>query len=329
MPITESQRQKRRNYVGSSDAAAILGLSPFKRTAADIYWSKVTPPPKDEPPDYMTTGNYLEDTLLRWFADRTGNKIIRNQFRVAKKGRGEGVFGANMDALIEGKREGVECKYANAERAKEYGDEGTDQVPLDVIIQVQHQMYCVGLDKVWVPVALAGYSLNMKLYCVPRDDILIEAIVNKCMDWWEQYVVTKTPPQGAETPPIDFLNTIERAPGAVIQLMEDAVTLAEDFETAKAQEKRWAATVSALRTKIIQGLGDCEIGMLPDGRTVEYKLTSTTRFDQTGFKMDHPDLALQYTKESKYRKLYVKKAKKKGAAKHGKKTEQQATGTAA
>ena len=39
MPITEKQRLARMKKLGSSDAPAILGVSPWK-TATDVYWEK-------------------------------------------------------------------------------------------------------------------------------------------------------------------------------------------------------------------------------------------------------------------------------------------------
>jgi putative phage-type endonuclease len=310
MPITIKQRQKRPAYLGSSDLAVILGVSPYKMTPGDIYWSKKTPV-ESEPTEAMSVGNYLEDALLRCFCDETGNKIIRNQFRVAFAGRGTGVFGANCDAIVQDKPEIVEGKYANAEYAQQYGEPGSDQVPVHVVVQVQHQMYCTGAVRAWVAAALAGFALTIRLYCVHRDEALITSIVNKGMDWWEKHIVAGVPPEGAETPPIDFLSAIERKPGSVIDLSTEAQAIAEEFENAKALQKEWDDKATVLRTKLIQELGQAEIGRFADGRTLEFQARTTTRFDKTMFTADHPDIAAQYTKESAYRALIIKKARTK------------------
>jgi|GEM_PF-1814683 len=329
MGITEKQRQRRTSYLGSSDAAVILGASLYKTKPTDIYWSKVTPlPAEDGVPKYMMVGNYIEDALLRFFEDATNSKIVRNQFRVAKDGRGKGVFAANCDAITEDTNEIVEAKYVNAENAKLYGIEHTNEVPPQVIIQVQHQMYCTGAEKAWVVAALAGYSLDMKMYCVQRDEELIELIVNQCMDWWDKYVKTKTPPPGGETPPIAFLEAIERESQSVVQLDKNIIMLAEEFEEAKIEEKKWKDAVAELRTKLIQSLGKNEIGQLPDGRTVEYLPRTSKRFSVTAFRADYPDLAEQYSQKSTYRTLYIKKAKK-GTKQNGEESKKAGATTAA
>jgi predicted phage-related endonuclease len=299
--------------------AVILNVSPYKITPGDIYWSKKTPT-ESEPTEAMSVGNYLEEALLRFFCDETGNKITRNQFRVAFSGRGQGVFAANCDAIVQDKPEIVEAKYANAEYAQQYGEVGSDQVPVHVVVQVQQQMYCTGAVRAWVVAALAGFGLTMRLYCVHRDEQLITTIIEKGMDWWVKHVVAGVPPEGAETPPIDFLSSIERQPGSVIELTAEAQAVAEEFEKAKAEEKEWSEKVTALRTKLIQNLGEAEIGRFTDGRTLEFQSRTTTRFDKTMLTADHPELAAQYTKETGYRALIIKKAKTKGVVTNGKET---------
>jgi len=322
MPITKKQRQKRPAYLGSSDLAVILRVSPYKATAGDIYWSKKAPAGEPEHPDFMAVGNYLEDALLQYFRDETGNKIVRNQFRVAFTGRGKGVFAANCDAIVQDKPEIVEAKYANAENAKEYGEQGSDQVPVHVVVQVHHQMYCTGAERAWVVTGLAGFAFTMRIYCVHRSESLIKTIVGKGMDWWEKHVVAGVPPEGAETPPIDFLSHIERKPGSVIDLTADVQVVAEEFEKAKDLEKEWDNKATGLRTKLLQSLGKAEVGRFPDGRTLEFQARTTSRFDKRMFTADHPDLAAQYTEESGYRTLIIKKAKIQGVATDGKETTQ-------
>ncbi|MCJ7777783.1 MAG: YqaJ viral recombinase family protein, partial [Sedimentisphaerales bacterium] len=169
MPITEAQRQTRRKYLGSSDTPIIMNLSPFKKTERDIYWSKVVDLPEDDAPDYMQVGNWLEGPIIEWAAGELGVQVNRvpEQLSFVSK---DGLFAANHDALIVGKDEGIEGKYANGEMAKSYGDPFTDQVPDHVIIQTQHQMYVSELSKVYVALAVPSYyAVDRRLYIVKRD----------------------------------------------------------------------------------------------------------------------------------------------------------------
>ena len=186
MPITQAQRLERQQYLGSSDLPIILGISPYSKTANDIYWSKMAPVPEDKGPEYLSTGNYMEGVLIRYAADELGQEIITDPDRlhfVATEGPAKGLFAANLDGLLADGSAAIECKYCNAEYAEGYGQEGSDEVPDHVLVQVQHQMYCAKLNVVWVAVAMAGYSLTMKLYRVQRDEELIRTIVNFGVKW--------------------------------------------------------------------------------------------------------------------------------------------------
>src|SRR4030043_429415 len=128
---------------------------------------------------------------------------VRALIAVALAHRGIGVLG--LHAL---RPEGMEAKYANAAMGQGYGDEGTDAIPDHVVIQAQCQMLSARLQRIWVPAAIAGFALSFKLYCVPRDDGVINAVVEQGLAWWERHVIARVPPDVDEPPPIELLKRI-------------------------------------------------------------------------------------------------------------------------
>jgi len=313
MGITATQLKNRRKYLGSSDTPIILGLSPFKVTPTDIYWSKVADTAEDEA-EHLTMGNYQEEALLRYASDQLGYDIVRNQFRVAHAGDGAGLFASNHDALVRDHPEGIEAKYANAGMGADYGEEGTDQVPAHVTVQCQHQMYTSDLQRVWVPVALAGFALQYKLFCVGRDEELIGMIVDQGIGWWRQHVEKHLPPDGNDVPPETVLKAIYREPLSVVQLDDEALKLVGRFEQAKADAKAADEVKKNLYREVIHLLGDAEGGRLPDGGLITFKeQNSAPSTDTTRLKAEHPDLAAQYIRQGRHRTLRILKARKKGA----------------
>jgi len=304
MPITQEMRRHRQRYLGSSDMPVILGVSPYKRTAADIYWSKVGDLPEEPEQDFLTTGNVLEGALLDWAGRELSCEVASEfcgegcLFHVANKGPGADILACNLDGLIVGKPEAIECKYANADFAKGYGDQGSDEVPDHVVVQVQHQMYCADLERVWVAAALAGYSLTLCLYQVQRDEELIAMIAEKGRQWWIEHVVAQRPPEGAETPPIEVLKCIRREPASMIDLAQDAQELAEEMIRAKTEGKDLDERWEGLYARMVDLLGEAEAGRLPDGQVVSFKASVSRRFDAKRFRLDHPELARDYTTPS-------------------------------
>ncbi len=308
--LTEAQRQQRRKFLGSSDSPVIMGLSPYKKTPADIYWSKLTDLP-DEPTDSMDVGTWIEQPLLEWAADELGVQITTDPddlFAVAQQGEGKGLFCANHDSLIVAQPASIEGKFANGEMAQAYGDAYTDQVPHHVIVQVQHQMYASELEKVYVALAVPSYyGLDRRLYVVPRDDEIIDEIVRFGLEWWHKHIEAKLPPDGETVPPLYVLKAIDRRLDAQIRLPDDAVSWADERTRLKENIKALTGEVEALDTKLIHALGDAEIGLLADGRKVTYHQTESHRFDSTRFKLEHPELAPDYVNLSTYRTLRIKK----------------------
>ena len=69
----------RRKGIGGSDAAAILGISPFA-TARDLYYDKLKILPFEEGEDNWVAkkmGHLLEDLVAEIFAQKTGYRIFQ------------------------------------------------------------------------------------------------------------------------------------------------------------------------------------------------------------------------------------------------------------
>jgi len=307
--LTQAQRQIRRKFLGSSDTPKIMRLLPFgdpKEKEKEVYWSKVAELPDEEAPDYMQVGNWLEGPILEWAAGELGVKITRKSKDLFQVKDG-GIFAANHDSLIIGKNESIEGKYANGDMVKTYGEPYTDQVPDYIIVQVQHQMYVSDLSKVYVALATPSYyGIDRRLYVVPRDNEIIETIVDFGQRWWNKYVETKTPPDGESVPPMPVLRALERRTGAQIRLLDDAVVWADNRIAAKEEIKRQEDIVETNDRKLIHALGDAEIGLLPGGRKVTYLKYESNRFDIKRFRLEKPEIAADYMNQTFHRTLYIK-----------------------
>ena len=79
-PTNELSREEwlefRRQGIGGSDAAAVLGISPF-RTGVDLYYDKLGQSVEDDEQNWVAKemGTVLEDLVARIFAKKTGLKV--------------------------------------------------------------------------------------------------------------------------------------------------------------------------------------------------------------------------------------------------------------
>ena len=77
----EQWLEYRRKGIGGSDAAAVLGISPF-RTGRDLYYDKLNIVTADDAENWvqMEVGTLLEPLVAKIFAHKTGYKIYRRPF---------------------------------------------------------------------------------------------------------------------------------------------------------------------------------------------------------------------------------------------------------
>jgi len=151
------------------------------------------------------------------------------------------------------------------------------------------------------------YTVEHRLYVVPRDEGIIEQIVKFGVEWWHEHVPNKIPPNGDSVPPLYVLKAIERKAGAQIKLSNEAKSWADKRIALKSQIKTLEKDVDKFSAKLIHALSGAEIGLLPDGRKVTYHQYESNRFNSKQFKIDHPDMAPEYTTKSSHRTLYIKK----------------------
>lgn len=260
MPITEYQKEQRKRYIGSSDAAAVMGLDPY-RNPSDVYLEKVQDLEDAELSEAAEIGQVLEDSILDWCAKERGISIVRNQFRV----HDNGIMSANFDALVKGNiAEAIECKTAGILTPfdrDEWGEVGTDEIPTRYIIQIQHQMAILPeLQTTWVPVLLGGVGLRM--YRVERNAEMIRFLEEVLPEFWEKHVTRKCPP--VDPPPtMEVLRRIKRVPsksvpidGALVASWQAAKKVAKDAADAEELSKR----------AVLAALGDAEEGVFDGGR---------------------------------------------------------------
>ena len=312
MPLTNHQLDLRKNHLGASETPVVLGLSPYSMTPRDIYWRKVADI-EDEPTKAQARGHWLEDSLLDWAAEQLGAGIVRNQFRVLHEGEGAEILSATHDALMQAKPEGLEAKVVgrwNPEYA-DWGEEGTDQIPASIVIQVQQQMLVSGLEVVWLPVAIETTGLERRMYRVPRDEELIGLFRVPAVEWWRRHVVSRVVTGDDPTPPMAVLKRLNRIEGSVVDLDAAVAELIESREQVKAEIKAVEERDEALKCRIIEALGEAEAGRLPDGRLVTYKeQRSSPSVNLSALKLLHPDLYTELVTQGTHRTLRVCKAKK-------------------
>jgi len=304
--ISSGQRELRRQTIGSSDAAAILGVDPW-RSAGDVYFSKVATL-DDQPNAAMQIGNRMERTILDFAEEMLGVSLQRDVMQVSDLGP----FSANLDGLCGDCV--VEAKYVGPKSADYWGEPGTDAVPDHVLVQVQHQMMITRRPVAHVAAAICRYQgLSFEMYAVPADEDIMGNLLTILGGWWAKYVATKTPPP--DSPPhLEILKRIRRLPESV--LLDGpaggiASILWQQREEAADAVKAAEEVKDAVTAKLLALLGGHEAARLPDGRLLVYREENAgTRVDISRLRMEHPALFSELSAPTTRRILRLKKGPK-------------------
>jgi len=267
MGITEKQKEMRKNSLGGSDMAAIMGVSKFK-SAYDVWLEKtcrVQEQPDNQP---MYTGRLLESAVLNFAEDRIG-KILRNQRRRAPFGL---PICANIDGILnpkDGKACPVEAKTSGlfGLLSPEWGEEGTDQVPDNIIIQAHTEMLCLEpAETCYVP-ALLG-SRGFQMFIVRRNNQLIEQIMDMAVEFWEKHVETDLPPEGK--PSLEQAKRVIREPNKIVNI---EAALVEAWQIANESKKEAEKILDEAKAAVLGALIDAEIGQCDIGAVTYFGST--------------------------------------------------------
>ena len=260
---TPEWHRLRKTGIGASEAAAACGLSPY-RTRLHVYHEKIGELEQNGDEELLQVGNLIEPVIQFMFEYRTGMEVAASPMGLYRSESNPFML-ATPDALLT-VNELAEWKATTFRRAAELGEQETDDIPNDWVVQAQQQMYVVGLEVCHVAVFLDIHTL--KVYRVERNDRLIDGIIELERELWER-IENRDPP-----PPVEHPRTLQLARelfGApentdVKYLTDKAGEGWERRRQAGRLIKRLEARQDFEKAKVLFEIGDHYAGILPGGK---------------------------------------------------------------
>lgn len=290
----------RKNAIGGSDAAAILGLSKWSSPLA-VYADKLGLVPEREDNEAMRQGRDLEEYVASRFTEATGLKVRRENHILVNDERP--FMHANIDRRITGENIGLECKTTSVYNKTDF--EGGD-VPPEYYTQCQHYMAVTG----WASWYLAVLVLNKGFYVfkVDRNEDDITVLIEEERRFWEEHVLSRNPPEPMEQDDDTLSALYPRDEGGYVPLHSVSSTI-KDLIEKKAEAKALDAEITALENRVKMALGEASEGS-DDNYTVTWKTRTSNRLDTKALKAEMPDVYEQFVKETSSRTFLLKEIKK-------------------
>lgn len=299
----EEWLKARQAGVGGSDAGTILGVNKWK-SKTQLFFEKVNPELKQQVDnEFIYWGNVLEDVVAKEFETRTGKKVRKNN-KMLRHPEHEFML-ANLDRVIVGEKALLECKTTSQYNIDQWKD---DEIPASYLCQIQHYMAVTGYEKAYIAVLCGGNQFIWKE--VPRDDELIEIIINAEKDFWYNNVLAGVIPEidGSDATK-DFLNHMYKdIDQTEVQLSDDVETLLTALEQVKQEEKELKELKTQYENKIKHILGNNLSGKT-SGYQITWKPQVRKTLDTKKIREIYGEQLDPYYKETETRVLKIKQIK--------------------
>lgn len=289
----------RKNYLGASEAAAAIGMNPW-RTPLDLWTEKTGQSEPFHGNEKTMWGQILEEPILRHLAEQTGLKIHRNS--TVYRSQEHPFMAATPDGKVVKEPIGVEIKTGGFFTRSEWGESGTDQVPDAYLVQVMHQAIVCKFQSVLLAVLLGGQ--DFRFYQIKFDQELSELVIKKEAEFW-QHVVDKTPP-----PPQtlgDIASLYPSDSGKSIEATAEVFDLIDKLKAVKSRMAEQKATSDDLEIRLKSFIADNSFLVDIDGKPLAtWKSQSSSRIDTSALKKSEPAIAEKFTKTAESRVLRIK-----------------------
>lgn len=279
----------RNRGIGASDAAAAIGLSPYKSPLA--LWLEKTG--RKAPDDLSQSeavfwGTTLEPVLAKVYAERTSNKVRR--VNAVLQHPEHSFMLANLDRAI-GADGVLEIKTAGLHSAP-FWEEG---VPEGYQCQVLHQLAVTG--KTWADVAVLIGGQDFRIYRIERDDDKVVALIEREAAFWQKVVNDVAPEtDGSESSGKALAWMYPRDSGETMDFTESSTlnTLFTELLKLKRQRTQLEFLEATHRQTIQAAMGETSFALFVGGRVSWKKARDSVTTDVSRLLRDHPELATQY-----------------------------------
>lgn len=283
MPSKEEWLEARKQGLGATDVAAIVGENGF-RSPVDVWFEKIgeSKPMKDN--IVLKRGRYLEPLVVEWFQEQTGFQVTHNTDYTMHWHPTIPFLYATLDAdVVESGQLGIlECKTAAGVGSKKwYGG-----IPDIYKLQLHAQMMCSNRKfgyLAWLVDDTPGYAKF-------EEDIAIQIVIEQiATDFWNNHVKTGKPPEAKTLDDYKkvFRNVVQGSSFmcnlGLIETMSQFNTIKEMLSDIDEQKKSLEERKDELEFIIRRSISDREIVNYSDDDDT-YESVATLKLTKQGYK---------------------------------------------
>lgn len=290
--LTATQKIDRLKGLGGSDAAVVVGLSPFK-SPYQLYMEKRGDAPMDEEETFqMQLGNILEEPIAQLYCERTGRTVRRQPLAVHDE---YSFMLANIDRQIlkDPRGPGIyEGKTTNEWSGREI--HGADDIPDHYYIQAQH--YMAVYDYAWASFGILIGTARFVWCDILRNDDVIAELITQEAEFWDRVQTGHPPAIDGSARTGELLKRLyPKDLGKTITIEHPGlIKAAAEFTDLKRQEKHVEAELKRLGNLLKSAMGDASLAIFPGFGEISWKASKDTEKDTLDLKKLHAEFPEAY-----------------------------------
>jgi putative phage-type endonuclease len=303
MHINQDFSVDRSKYIGGSDIGAILGLSRF-RSPLEIWMEKTGKETKTLDSLPLRFGSFAEEFVASEYSRATSFELIHDESIYIHPQYS--YMSAHIDRFVLEDRSSsptriLECKTASPFTSGEWGEIGSDEVPMSYLCQCIWYMAITNINKVDLAVLFA--NSDFRVYEISRDLELESTILQKASAFWNDYVLKDTPPPAqseADCHTLFSKSDSSKSVEAKVQTLE----LIKRLQIVNSEIDSRELEVSHIKRSIMSELGEAET------LTHQGKVLATWKAPKPSFRLDSKRLELEYPELASNYKIPVQNSRR-------------------
>ena len=185
----------------------------------------------------------------------------------------------------------LECKTAHPYHQAEWGESGTDEVPIHYLIQCA--WYLLLTQVPYCDIAVLFGNSDLRVYQIPRDQELEDLLLHHAVKFWEEYVLKDCPPPAKSE--ADYQQIFHKSSSRTIEATAETVELVKAFHLAQQQINHYELEISNLKQSIMNTMQDAEILSSSGNVIATWKAPKPSiRIDTKKLSEEHPEWVLPY-----------------------------------
>ncbi len=293
----------RTNFLGGSDIGAVLGFSKY-RSVMDVWLEKTGKKVDRNDSFALRFGSFAESFIADEYTLLTGETLAiypqglvhpKHSFcvghidRFILKNQESPLF--TTDRVLNAKKL-LECKTANYFSQADWGEPGSDAIPLPYLCQCLWYLGITNLAEIDVAVLLGGSDL--RIYTITRDLELESLLFEKAAFFWYEHVQKDIPPKPQSIDDCQAL--FKRASvGKSIEANTQTIALIQQLKTLEAQALVDEKQIESIKQELMETMADAEALTYFGTPIVTWKAPKPShRIDTKRLSLEHPELIKAY-----------------------------------